>query len=510
MSASKEKKKRLESVQSGNDKKEQQLQQEKKAKKQFRTKAIIAVVVIVLILAFVVLFNTNLLYKTTTAAVIDGERYTAADMNYWYGVSKLNFQNKYGDNISYFFDPSVSLKKQVYDEETGKTWHRYFVEASELSIRNITALLNAAKEAGYEFTEEDYKNAEEAVNSIDYASMGYSSLNNYLQAVYGKGVTKSVYLKNTQKLYLASKYSEVVNDSFNLTDEDYRAYYDEHSEEYDYITYNMYYVEAEKGEDGSISEQALADSITAAEDIAAATSIEDFSARILKYCPEEKAEVYSDLENESFRFSYTASGISTTFADWLKDESRVPGDTTTIEMQSGCYALYFVDKGGNEYTTKDIRLITFNVDTSKTGDELETSWNNAATSAEGIMQSFMRVSAELDAEAADGEFKNFVSSYSADTTNDGLVEKVSKGVYTKEMEEWIFSEERVPGDVQFFKDENKGYYIVFFKGDNVPYWKALCASSLDDETYNNWLNEHTEPIKYTSYSDKFPTKWLVG
>ncbi|MBQ4370026.1 MAG: hypothetical protein II784_03390, partial [Oscillospiraceae bacterium] len=441
MSASKEKRKRLEALQQGPDKKDLQLQEEAKSKKQFRAKVIIAVVVIVLVLAFVVLFNTNLLYKTVTAAVVDGEKYTVADMNYWFGVSKLNFQSKYGDYISYFFDPSISLKKQVYDEETGKTWHKYFVEASELSVRNITALLNAAEEAGYQFTEEDYKNAENALASIDYASMGYSSLNNYLQAIYGKGVTKSVYLKNTQKLYLASKYSDVVNEGFNLTDEDYRAYYDEHAEEYDFITYYMYYVEAEKGEDGSISESALAASKAAAEDIAAASSIENFSERILKYCPEEKADVYRDLENESFRFSYRASGISTTFADWLTDESRVPGDTTTIEMQSGCYALYYADKGGNDYITKDIRLISFIVDTSKTGDALETAWNNAATSAEGIYQSFMRISEELDAEAAEEEFKNFVGSYSAENTDtDGLIENVSHGMYTKEMEDWIFSD----------------------------------------------------------------------
>ena len=63
MSASKEKKKRLESKQDGVvDKRELQAKEEAEKKKKFRIKAIIAAAAIVVILLFVIVLNTNFIY----------------------------------------------------------------------------------------------------------------------------------------------------------------------------------------------------------------------------------------------------------------------------------------------------------------------------------------------------------------------------------------------------------------------------------------------------------------
>lgn len=491
MSASKEKKKRLEDKSEGvADKRAIQAKEEAEKKKKFRIRAIIAGVIVVLVILFVIVINTDFIYTSLTAVTIDGQRYTIADFNYWYGNAYMNFYEDNYDYLQYgyYFNTGKSLRNQYVDEEKTLSWADYFEQTALNSMKNVQGLCNAADEAGFTLTDEQKASIRSSLYSIDFEGMGYSSLKNYLSTLYGKGVSEKVYLKNMERMYLAGLYSSEILNTYDFTDEELTAYYDEHRDDYDRYTYNMYYVAAEKkdGEEKA-SEEAMAAAKAIADDLVAATSLEDFSTRILKYCSESETEKYSDISE--FQYSYTISGLSSTFKDWLISDEAVPDATTIIDMENGYYVLYFVEQGGNDYNVVNYRQIVFNISTdSTTGLITEETLNNATTAAQGVYNMWQRNPTEE-------EFTELASSYSADSTtssNGGLCENVAKDQAEEAVEEWLFDPERKEGDVSEPIRTSSSFYIIYYQGQGDQYWRVVARSGLESETYSNWISELVE------------------
>ncbi len=495
MSASRERQRRAQDKTTGLDKRTVQAKKESEDKRKFRIKAIIASAIIVIVILFIAAVNTNVVYNILTAVKIDGVSYSVADFNYWYGTSYMNFYSDYSEYMKegYFFNPNLSLKKQYFDEDRTQTWAEYFEESAINSMKNVQALCAAAEEADFSLSDEDKANLKSGLYSIDYASYGYKTLGNYLSAIYGKGVNEKVYLDNAEKMYLASYYTNEIINSYDFSAEELASYYDEHSDEFDAFTYNMYYVEAEKSEGAeNANEEQLAAAKAIADDIATAKTLDEFSELILKYCPENKIETYSDVS--AFQYSYTAEGLSNTFSPWLMSDEAKPGDTTVLEMTNGYYVLYFVDKGGNDYNVVNFRHILFKAAADETTGEVpEEALTNAKNSADGVYAMWQRTG------GTEEDLITLVPTYSADggsSSNGGLYENVAKGDMVEEVEAWLFDESRKPGDSEIIRS-TYGYHIMYFVGEGETYWKVLAKEGLENENYTKWIEEHVDVFKVT-------------
>ena len=91
----------------------------------------LAVIVFAVVLMF---WNSGLLQRNLTALDLNGTKYSAADVQYYYNSIYASYANQYA------FDPSTSVKKQVYQEETQMSWYDYLLDQALETLRSNAAL----------------------------------------------------------------------------------------------------------------------------------------------------------------------------------------------------------------------------------------------------------------------------------------------------------------------------------------------------------------------------------
>ena len=87
----------------------------------------------------------------------------------------------------YPFDTGVSVKKQVYDEQTGQTWYDYLMEDAVQRLSADTALAQQAAAEGYTLSEDARSDLDSFLSQLNSAwlSYNYASLNAFIRANYG-------------------------------------------------------------------------------------------------------------------------------------------------------------------------------------------------------------------------------------------------------------------------------------------------------------------------------------
>ena len=153
---------------------------------------------------FLVVYNSGIIQRNMTAVTIDGEKYTVADVSYYYQDAYQSFVNSYGDYISYFgLDTSKPLSSQQYSED--QTWADYFKEQAVTNMQFIHAALAKAQEEGLTLSEDQRATYDATLESIksaaSQAGYGYET---YLRLIYGSAMTAGVYEKNLEEQLLAT------------------------------------------------------------------------------------------------------------------------------------------------------------------------------------------------------------------------------------------------------------------------------------------------------------------
>lgn len=120
MSASREKKSRQELNSTGwtDPKTAREAQQRREERRSSILYGVIAVV-FVLVAITVIVWKSNIIQKTATAATIDGQKYTAAEVTFHYQNVYRNFINNNYTMLAYgmlSLDPSTSLSVQPIGE----------------------------------------------------------------------------------------------------------------------------------------------------------------------------------------------------------------------------------------------------------------------------------------------------------------------------------------------------------------------------------------------------------
>ena len=149
MSASREKKTRQDLSGSGwNDPKT--AREAKQRQKEHSTNLLygtIGVVFLVIAIAAVI-WKSNIIPKTATAATVNGEKYTAAEVNFYFENYYQNFVNGNYSILSMIgLDTGTSLKDQtisssavmfVTDATEGETWYDYFADKALEQLAGTT------------------------------------------------------------------------------------------------------------------------------------------------------------------------------------------------------------------------------------------------------------------------------------------------------------------------------------------------------------------------------------
>jgi len=462
---------------------------------------IAAAAVAVVALVLVSYFTSTTYFRSKTALEIGEHDISAAEYNYYYGNAYQNVyasvQQTYGEYADAVLNPELPLDEQMYAED--QTWAEYLHELTVSNLEEIYAFYDKAVEAGYTLSEEGVAENEDLYEIIDAnaAASGYS-VDNYLQAVYGKGVNEKVYTKLVEIVSLSTEYSAEINDGFTFTKEERAAYYAEHKNDVDSVTARIYPIMFVT-EDGTSTTATLTyDEAKAAAEEAktAVTDEESFIDFVVSLQDEENKEAYADGASTLYSglsYSYFANAE---MSDWLFDEARAEGDTIVIEDAEAFYVAYFVSRSDNDYLLTNMRHILVTPEKDEEGNLVEGAMDAALEQAETLKAEWEANGATEDA------FASLANAYSADGdgTTGGLYEDVFQGQMVDEIDAWLFDAARAEGDSEII-ETTYGYHVMYFVGHGQNYQTKTIEDALRAEKYEAWRNEALEGHEAVLHQD---------
>ena len=354
------------------------------------------------------------------------------------------------------------------------------------NLTQIAMLSKAAEADGFAFTDEMQQEVDQTLAQFkENAATNGMTLGSYLKAAFGKNMTTATVKNILKNATLASSFAQHHSDSLTYTEDELTDAYLEHLDDYDVVSYESIFF---NGTAASTTD-AEGNTVEPSEEESAAAQAAAQEAMARYENGEGLEEIAEDLENASYSQQDAATYTDTVVTRWLFDETRQAGDAELLDSDSSFYLVVFHSRGRNDYNTVDARHILFLVDSSaldsasKTYDvELEKLKEEARTKAEETLQQWK------DGEATEESFAALAGELSEDPgsqANGGLYEQIYHDQMVQS-NDWCFDPVRKTGDTGIV-ETSYGYHIMYFVGQNDPYWQVQVGNTLRTEAQTQWL-----------------------
>ena len=527
MSASREKQNRQAASGQADPKTAREAQQRREEKRTNLLYGVIAAAVLVAVIASFV-WRSDFIPKTTTAATIDGEKYTAAEVEYYYQTAYRNFvsNSQYSYFLSYLgLNTNATLKSQSInstaaamlgielpdadaesaeaDSEadplapTGMTWHDYFLDEALDNMRVIQAALKAAEAEGFQYpagVQAQYDDNMDALKAVAAASG--ISVSQYLKGNFGAGVTEKVYGEQLMRVLRYSAYADAYQDSLTYSDSELEETYNADRNTYDHVSYEVVSfsgaAESTTDDEGNTvepTEEEAAAALEAAQDLAQ-TVLDGFQdGGDLEELANENDGTYSKNENGT----YSAGSV---MSEWLYDSTRKSGDASTLADGTVQYVVVFHDRFRDENPTIDIRHILVPLGSGSIAegeegyeDEQAQLKADAHAKAEELLAQWQ------SGEATEDSFAALALKESTDGSkyDGGLYTEVYQGRMVTEFNDWCFDAARQSGDTGVV-DTQYGSHVMYFSGVNAARWQTQVAANLRTEAYTAWEEDLVKDV----------------
>lgn len=501
MSASREKKTRQELAASGApDPKQVRLEEEARQQKRSNRLYGLIALAFVVIAAALLLWNSNVIQRSSAAMTIDGTKYSAADVDYYYhSVFNNLLQDQYASylGLSATMDRSAKLNDMaklylgVDDDEM--TWDEYLKKGAAESLTQIQRLNERAKAEGFTFTAEMQKELDDNMATLkkSAADAGMSA-GSYVKALFGNNMTLSKLKSLLKDSLLASHYYTSYRDALTYTDEQLEEYYGENKASLDVVSYEYIYfsgsASSTKDAEGKTVEPTDEEKAVAktAANAAANAALERYAAG------ESLEDIAAELEIATYGKQEAASVSSTNLGTWLFDEERKADDVAVIDSDPSTYLAVFHSRSRNEAPTVDVRHILFAADTSALDQNAETYEADVQAVKDAAKAKAEKALNEWKSgEATEESFAAMANELSEDpgsNTNGGLYTNVTEGAMVEAFNDWIFDESRSAGDTDIV-ETNYGYHVMYFVGGGDVAWKNAARSALLSADMTAWQEE---------------------
>ncbi len=476
--------------------------------------AAVIVVIVLIVIGFFV-YISGILPKTLTGVGItetlsDGSVRTVK--NFSILETNFHFQEVFSNYSNYGMVSQDNLD-EVYSEETGETYRDWILRETASEMRTLALIERAAKGSDFMQYSKARKYASSDLDTIDmYASLyGASSGQQYIEANYGKGMTKRTYVDFIAREVLAQEYGYYLKQfdpAIVPTEEQIQAKFDENPAIYYVLDCSSYFINAKKDDAGSVI--GLTDATAAANKIAsAAKDTASFRKAVMDYLTEindtDALATFDDDQDPTFRagFTYTqATYLEADLKDYLFAADSKVGEAKVIPVEDGVYVAFIADKRLNEIKTVSYRTLTLNVDVKSDAPEEEIAQaaqnlaNEAATyCTEGLDPlTFYNVVKEHTSdktEMLDGGYKSGATVDQFVTTDDNPLDSAQMSAG-----QWLFDGSRKAGDIKIvISDDQKTVYVYYFEAAR-PTWQNTVRNDLITANFNTWntdLETSTNP-----------------
>ncbi len=527
MSASREKQNRQAASGQADPKTAREAQQRREEKRTNLLYGVIAAAVLVAVIASFV-WRSDFIPKTTTAATIDGEKYTAAEVEYYYQTAYRNFvsNSQYSYFLSYLgLNTNATLKSQSINSTaaamlgielpdadaesaeadsdadplapTGMTWHDYFLDEALDNMRVIQAALKAAEAEGFQYpagVQAQYDDNMDALKAVAAASG--ISVSQYLKGNFGAGVTEKVYGEQLMRVLRYSAYADAYQDSLTYSDSELEETYNADRNTYDHVSYEVVSfsgaAESTTDDEGNTvepTEEEAAAALEAAQDLAQ-TVLDGFQdGGDLEELANENDGTYSKNENGT----YSAGSV---MSEWLYDSARKSGDASTLADGTVQYVVVFHDRFRDENPTIDIRHILVPLGSGSIAEGEEGYEDQQAQlKADAHAKAEELLAQWQSGEATEDSFAALAMTESTDGSkyDGGLYTEVYQGQMVTEFNDWCFDTARQSGDTGVV-DTQYGSHVMYFSGVNAARWQTQVAANLRTEAYTAWEEDLVKDV----------------
>ncbi len=471
MSASKNKKMRMEAKNAPDAAANAPLTGQQKEKRKYRiTVAVISIVLVIFILA-VILLSSSVAYNRFNSVKIGNEKFTTCEYSFYYGAVYQQYYSMLANYYGSSMDASMMPGSDVLQPE-----------ALSLMQRTV-AVHHAAEEAGYEMDEDAQKQIETYMSSAQSAAAQYTNgdIDEFLVKNYCRGMSEKIYRECVEYYVYATSYGMSVYNGYSYTADELSAYYADNADEFDIFSYDWFLFKNEDYDDKAVEEaNAFLEQLKAGE---------DFKKVAYEFATDEKKESYDS--GSSTTTTLSGSSLSDTLKGWLTDASRDTGDCDVIETDNGAYVVQFLSRDNNDYHLVNFRHILISPETINESDyETDEVYQQAKEEADATAKEEADMYYMLWKENPTEEnFGEMATQYSDDSPEGGLYENVYKGQMVAEVNDWIFDASRKDGDTAIVKTEY-GYHIMYFAGkSDTRYCDTMAESEKREEDYSNWQAE---------------------
>ncbi len=430
--------------------------------------------------------NSGLPQQQLSVMTIDGQNIKAVELNYYFYMIASNYGVDFTDAAA----KEEFLNGPSYTEGY-ETMKDYLVFYAAESVQENHMLAAEAEKTGLALDDIDYQMIDDFYISLeDAATQAGVSVTNYMAQYFGKGASQAALTPVFEKLLMANKFSEQKRAELEITDDQIKAYYDEHTDEFDAISFRSFYFAAEVAEGATDEEKATAVAAAVAKAQAMKALITDeetFKAQALANTAEDQKETYTADDaslNSNVRYSDIPVLLQST---WLFDNARKTGDLAVVEDTEGAAVLYFLSRSADAKTRVNARHILIMADeTTATEEEIAA----AKAKAEGILAQYTAGDRTEDA------FAELAKTNSEDNAEaGGLYEGIYQGQMVESFDAWIFDATRMPGDTGIVQT-NYGFHIMYFISTSEPEWKLNIRSVLVEEGYAAFIEESRTRYPY--------------
>ena len=487
----------------------------------YRIIGIVVAICLVGGLLITVFVNTGLIDNIMlhTRKAIKSEHYTVNNAQFMYMVHSVynNYYQMYysyygSEYLSYFgLDRSLPLA----DQKSGNTsWLDICVEEATQNLTQILALCEAARAEGMTLTAENKKTVEDSVNAIEGLAKELNyTFKNYIANLYGsKGISKKDIREITELQMLASQYSQEAYDKFTYTDEDYNKYFDENKKDYLKADYYTYQVKAdyETGADDTVKNEAISAAKLKAEELYNKISdgmdfvqvIKEYEQGIAQAAIDDlnntedateeaktaAKKALDDITDDSIKEKISVTGHKNSDSEldkWLfADTPAADGASKMIDGEEA-FDIYQVTKSAyrDEYKTVKMSKIKLSLNDFDKPEDV-------VAYAEKIIADF-NAGSDKSAEAFEALKDKYTTDDIKNITLTASTENNTKFTDKKynDVNEWLFAEDRVHGEVKYFVLEGDDVEIYYFDEFGKPVWEAQADSALRNSDLDTLYDE---------------------
>ena len=440
--------------------------------------------------------NSGLLTRNTPAVTINGTEYSTADVSYYY-TNAYQYEAYLGSMGMSALDPYTKPQKQQYDENT--TWHEHLLELAVDNLTQEAALNEQAQKAGHVLSEDAKADMQASLNALEtgWISAGYSNRDAYLTATFGNSMTYEKFAEILERSSMALDYGTAYGQTLEYDQAALDTYYNEHRNELDTFEVSQFLFQAqvdtvdEEGNSIEMTDEEIAAALDAAKAEAKAQA-EEMMARLKAG---EDAQTLTEEYADSMGYSYIGdrrlgTSVNAQYSEWVFSDERKDGDITMVEYSGGTFTYNYCvvrldDRYLDRQNSANIRHILVSAGSNPTDEE----YAEAQAKAEEMLELWKTGGADEDS------FAQLASENSADTSsaaNGGLLNVSNYNSYGQPFVDWSLDSSRKAGDTGLVKNDfstTKGYHIMYYVGEDAPYWEKTAVTALRNDDISAWIEE---------------------